>query len=227
MLESVNRRRQRGLSLVEVLVGLAIGLLVVACGALLLAQHLREHRALLIEARLLQDLRTAVDVVARDLRRAGHWADAAAGLPEAALPGRTNPYAALAPAAAASDAASFAFSRDVIENHQLDSHERFGFRLRNRTIEMQIGGGSWQALTDATMLAVTTLRIVPTVQEIELGELCSHAFPVGSTECPARQQLRSLRIEIAGRSVADSGVVRNVQAEVRLRNDALAGACPA
>ena len=77
MLEPVSRRGQRGLSLVELLVGLALGLLVVAGGAALLArQHLREHRALLLEARLMQDLRTAADLVARDLRRAGYWGDA-------------------------------------------------------------------------------------------------------------------------------------------------------
>ena len=112
MLEPVNREAQRGLTLVELLVGLALGLLVVASGTLLLTTHLREHRALLLEARLMQDLRTATDLVARDLRRAGHWGAAAAGVWSPAEAPRANPYAALAPAGAASDAASFAYSRD-------------------------------------------------------------------------------------------------------------------
>ena len=68
----MNTRSQRGFTLVELLVGLALGLLVVAAGVLLLAQQLRATSApLLVEARLMQDLRTAADLVARDLRRAG------------------------------------------------------------------------------------------------------------------------------------------------------------
>ena len=34
------------------------------------------------------------------------------------------------------------------ENGIVDSNERFGFRLRNGAIEMQLGDGNWQALTD-------------------------------------------------------------------------------
>lgn len=222
----LSRGAQRGLTLVEVLVGLALGLLVVAGGMLLLGQHVREHRALLLEARLMQDLRTAADVVARDLRRAGYWGDATAGLPSPALPGRANPYAGLAPAAAASDAASFAYSRDATENHVLDGNERFGFRLRNKAVEMQLGSGNWQALTDATLLAITAFRITPAAQDVDLEGLCHQACPVGSASCPPRQQLRRLRVELSGRSVADAGLTRSVQAEVRVRNDALSGACP-
>jgi prepilin peptidase dependent protein B len=65
------RRHQHGLSIVELMVGLALGLLVVAAALLALTHHLRENRSLLMEARLMQDLRTTSDLIARDLRRAG------------------------------------------------------------------------------------------------------------------------------------------------------------
>jgi prepilin peptidase dependent protein B len=217
---------QRGLSLVELLVGLALGLLVLAAGAMLLTQQLREHRALLLEARLMQDLRTATDLVARDLRRAGHWGDAAAGVGSPTQAPRANPYAALAPAAAASDAASFAYSRDVTENHLLDNNEQFGFRLRNRAIELQLGRNNWQALTDATLLAVTGFSITPTIEEIDLGALCHQPCAAGSATCPPRQQVRSFAVLIAGNSLADASVTRGVQAVVRVRYDAVVGACP-
>jgi type IV pilus assembly protein PilW len=227
MLEPLNREAQRGLTLIELLVGLALGLLVVTSGTLLLTTHLREHRSLLLEARLMQDLRTAADLVARDLRRAGHWSDAAAGVWSPTQAARTNPYAALAPAAAASDAASFAYSRDAVENHVLDGNEQFGFRLRNKAIELQLGSGNWQALTDATLLAITTFTIAPTVQEIDLGALCSQPCPAASATCPPRQQVRSLAVQISGHSLADAAVVRSVQALVRVRYDAIVGACVA
>jgi prepilin peptidase dependent protein B len=227
VLEPLNRGAQRGLTLVELLVGLALGLLVVASATLLLGSHLREHRALLLEARLMQDLRTAADLVARDLRRAGHWGDAAAGVWSPVETARANPYAALAPAAAASDAASYGYSRDASENQLLDGNEQFGLRLRNKAIELQLGSGNWQALTDATLLAITAFTITPTVQEIELGALCSQPCPVASTSCPPRQQVRSLAVQISGRSLADATVARSVQAVVRVRYDTLVGACPA
>ncbi|HRP28880.1 MAG TPA: prepilin-type N-terminal cleavage/methylation domain-containing protein, partial [Burkholderiaceae bacterium] len=146
---------RRGFTLVELLVGLALALLVVAGGGALLTSQIRDHRALVLEARLMQDLRTAADLVARDLRRAGYWGDAGAGVWSADAAPRDNPYAALAPDDAASDAASLRYSRDTAENHVVDGNEQFGFRLRNRAIEIQLGSGNWQALTDATLLAVT------------------------------------------------------------------------
>ena len=139
---------------------------------------------------------------------------------------RANPYAALAPAAAASDVASVAYSRDVAENHVLDSNEQFGFRLRNKAIELQLGRNNWQALTDATLLAVTAFSIAPTVEEIDLGALCSQPCPSGSTTCPLRQQVRSFAVQIGGRSLADASVARSMQAVVRVRYDAIVGACP-
>ena len=208
------------------MVGLALGLLVVASGTMLITTHLREHRSLLLEARLMQDLRTAADLVARDLRRAGHWGDAAAGVWTSTVAARANPYVALTPAAAASDAASFAYSRDAIENDLLDGNEQFGFRLRNKTIEIQLGGGNWQALTDATLIAVTSFTITPTLQEIDLGALCSQPCAAASATCPPRQQVRSFAVQIGGRSLADATVARSVQALVRVRYDALVGACP-
>ncbi len=226
-LAHAGRATHRGLTLVELLVGLALGLLVLAAGATLLTHHLREHRALLLEARLMQDLRTAAELVARDLRRAGHWGDAAAGVWSPVLAARANPYAALAPAAAASDAASFGYSRDAVENHLLDGNEQFGFRLRNKAIELQLGSGNWQALTDATLLAITAFSIAPTLEEIDLGALCSQPCPAESATCPPRQQVRSLAVQISGRSLADATVTRSLQARVRVRYDALVGACPA
>ena len=227
MLEPVKSSTQRGLSLVGLLVGLALGLVILSAGTLLLTQHLREHRALLLEARLMQDLRTASDLIARDLRRAGHWGDAAAGVWSTAQPTRANPYAALAPAASASDSARFGYSRDAVENHLLDSNEQFGFRLRNHAIELQLGSGNWQVLTDSTLLVVTALEITPTLAEIDLGALCAQPCPSASTTCPPRQQVRSLAVRISGHASANESTTRSAQALVRLRNDAVVGACPA
>ncbi len=218
---------QRGLSLVELLVGVAIALFIAATGATLLAGNLRENRNLLLEARLMQDLRTATDVISRDLRRAGYWGAATDGVWTAAAPGvATNPYVALAPSAAASDAVSFRYSRDAVENNLVDSNEQFGFRLRNRVIEMLLGVGNWQALTDAGTLDITEFSVTPAVQQIDLHGYCTQPCPAGSLTCPPRQQVRSLAVVVTGRSTTDASVTRSLHSNVRLRNDAVSGACP-
>lgn len=219
--------RQRGLSLVELMVGLAIGLFIVAMATTLLLHRIREHRALLVESRLTQDLRTAADLVARDLRRAGYWGESTAGLPRSGAAPAANPYTALAPTAAASDAVGFRFSRDASENHTVDGNEQFGFRLRRGTIEMLLGSGNWQALTDSGTMTVTAFSVTPQVDEIALHALCEKACAPGAADCPPKQQLRSFAVEITGRSSADAGVVRGVRSQVRLRNDVIVGACPA
>ena len=221
-------RRSHGLSIVELLVGLALGLLIVAAAARFLADQIRHSRTLLLEGRLLQDLRTAADVITRDLRRAGYWGAAEEGVwtPTAGA-ARPNPYIAVAPATAASDSVGFAYSRDATENDSLDSNEQFGFRLRNGTLQMRLGAANWQALTDVETLSVTEFSVTPEVQQVSLHESCSAACQPGSTTCPPRLQVRSLALRIDGRAVADAAMARTVRSRVRLRNDLVVGACDA
>jgi prepilin peptidase dependent protein B len=220
------RRRAHGMSLVELLVGVAVGMLVTAAATTALVAQVRESRQLLLEARLMQDLRTAADLLGRGLRRAGYWGDATAGLrgTSGAVPA-ANPYVALAPAAAASDAVSFRFSRDAVENNLVDGNEQLGYRLRNGAVEMLMGAGGWQAVTDATTLVVTELTVTPRVQEVDLQPLCARPCPAGSTLCPPRQQVRSVALRIAGRAAHDARVERALDHHVRLRNDVVVGAC--
>jgi type IV pilus assembly protein PilW len=208
----------RGLTLVELLLGLAIGLFVVAAALSLWAGRIREHRVLLLQGRLMQDLRVATEVVTRDLRRAGYWA--------APIATTGNPYAAVAPASAASDAVSFSFSRDATEDHALGAGEQFGFRLRAGVIEMLLGD-RWQALTDAGTVTITTFDIVPHTHEIALLGFCAQPCVPKTPQCMPRQLVRSLAVTISGRAVTERTLVRTVRSQVRLRNDAIVGSCPA
>jgi prepilin peptidase dependent protein B len=219
---------QRGISMVELLVGMAVGLFIAAAGVTLMAGNLRENRALMLESRLMQDLRTASDIITRDLRRAGYWTGAVAAVQTSAdfVPA-ANPYLAIAPSNAAADNVSFAFSRDTTENNSLDSNEQFGFRLRRGVIEMQLGSSNWQALTDANTAVVTQFSVTPTVEEVSLAGHCPRACPPSDADCPPRQQVRSLAVAITAQSTTDASVQRSLHSRVRLRNDAILGSCPA
>lgn len=216
--------KRRGLSLVELLVGLAVGMLVVAAAITLLAAQTREQRGAAAELRLMQELRATADLAARDLRRAGHWGDPAVALWAWSASAPTpNPYAVLA---AASGAAGYAYSRDATENHRLDANEQFGLRLRGGVLELQLGSAGWQALSDPASIQVTRFEIRPRLQEIALLAHCPNPCPPGSS-CDVRLQRHSLALRLAARAVADPGVQRQLEVDVTLRNPALAGSCPA
>ena len=226
---------QRGFSIVELLIAMAIGLFLSAVGTTLLVSQLHESKSLLTEARLMQDLRTAADLISRDLRRAGYWGAAATGVwtrdePPGGAQVVSNPYADFSPGtsistSASTDAVTFSYSRDARENNAVDTNEQFGFRLRRNVIEMQLGSGNWQALTDANTISISAFSVTPSLQEIPLTNLCALACPTGSSYCPPRQLVRSLAVSITGRSTTNATVVRNVRIAVRVRNDALSGSC--
>ena len=187
------RRFQRGLTLVELMVGSALGLIVVAAALLALTHHLRESRSLLLETRLMQDLRTATELVAHNLRRAGPVSE----------------------------------TEDGVRFSHAGAEAEMAYRLRAGVIEMKLGDGHWQAMTDANTLRVASLNITPQVDETVLTGFCARACPEGSeATCPPRQQVRSLAIRVEGRAAHDAAVTRCAHTTVHLRNDALLGACP-
>lgn len=223
---------QGGTSLVELLVGVALGLLLLSGGLGLLHSHLLENRRLIVEARLMTELRAAVDAIARDLRRAGHWANAGAAVrrpddAEVTTP-NANPYGSLWPDDGGQpvDPLSLTYSRDGVENDRVDSTEHFGFRLRGQGIDFQLGQGNWQALTDPATVRITRLSLTPHHRDIELPDACDTACtPQAARACAPRVRVREVDVAVEGRSSLDARVTRAVQTTVRLRNDALMDAC--
>ena len=91
--------RQRGLSIVELMVGIAVGLFVVAAASTLVATQLSDNRRLMLETQVHQDLRAAADIITREVRRSGYWNAAPTQL---AVPGVVqqnilNPFSAVLP----------------------------------------------------------------------------------------------------------------------------------
>jgi type IV pilus assembly protein PilW len=219
-----------GLSLVELMVGITVGLIVVAGASFVAVNQIGDNRRLLLETQVQQDLRAATDQIARDVRRAGYWGAAEAGLWQGDNPAlAVNPYVAVAPAAASAPIAEvgFAYSRDPAgaEDGAVDDDaERFGFKLEDGAIKMLLGG-TWQMLTDTNVLEVTAFAV--TAQPQTVRQTCYRECAGGGTACWPTETVRTLTIDIAGRAVSDPSVERSVREVVRLRNDATAGACPA
>lgn len=206
--------RQAGLSVVELLVGVALGLFVVAAAALMVSSQLADNRRLLVETQLQQDLRSAVDIVTRELRRASYSVNAVGGL---WYEGRTTPvdentFGSLTPVSGNNlSELSFAYRR------RSGDEGPYGFKLETHAIKSMIGG-QWQVLTDTNVMRVTNLDIdlsAPVVYQVACSRLCAD----GTQACWPEVQLRTATIAMTGQAVNDAAVVRTLRTQVRLRND--------
>jgi len=219
----------RGLSIVELMVGIAVGLFIVAGATLVAVNQIGDNRRLSLETQVQQDLRATADLIARDLRRAGYW-----GTPEASVwyeggPAvASNPYTLVSPSTAGTTADQvdyrYAHPTDPEDGTVDDVRETFGFKVEDYTVKSYIGG-SWQALTDPNVLKVTRFDVHLNEETSVLD--CFNACAGGGTACWPRVAVRRFTVEIAGEAVGDAAVKRSVITTVRLRNDATGGACPA
>ena len=216
---------RHGLSIIELLVGITVGLIVVGGAMALFVGNLGGSRQLLSETRLNQDLRAAVDLVTRDMRRAGFWGNAIQGTIAIGTTAVTtqNPYSAMSNASVSEIA--YNFTRDNVENNALDANEQFGLRLSGGALQMQAGDGTWADLTDSKSITMTDFSLTPTSTVLPLGHLCPKICAVGTPNCPT-VTVRKVAILVNGQSVKDATMQRSLRSEVRVRNDRLAGTCP-
>jgi prepilin-type N-terminal cleavage/methylation domain-containing protein len=202
--------RPRGFTLSEVLVGLAVGGLVLAATLWVVGTHAALQRRQQLALQLDQELRAAAELMTRSLRRAGFWWGAA----DAASPS-SNPYAAwsVAPGPDPQGATVLMAHAHPLrpEDGVRTRDEEQGFRLRGGVLETQLGGGNWQALTDPRLLHITRLELTP-----RLAPACTSGLLV-----------RGLDITLQAQAVADASVRRQWSSVLRLRNDLAGPDCPA
>ncbi|MDQ3060286.1 MAG: prepilin-type N-terminal cleavage/methylation domain-containing protein [Pseudomonadota bacterium] len=231
-------RHQRGFSIVELLIGVALGLFILGGALKLFGDYINNNRQLVLETRVNQDMRAAADLIARDLRRAGYWGDSTAGVTGTAL---TSEYAAVSPTGtAATTQITYSYSQGEEDNDLDATTENFGFRLNSGALQY-LQGGSWQTMTDPNTLTVTAFTVTPRQRCVPLQQYCTGASSSScsactlnaTTGCPSAScatcpflNVRSYDIALQGTSTTDSSVVRNLQETVRVRNDQRLGSCP-
>jgi len=227
---------QRGMTLVELMVGLAVGMIVVAGAVVMATSQIGDHKRLVLETQVQQDLRAAADMMLRDIRRAGAWNSASTSVwaPSNTAPA-SNPYAGVqvlakgAVTAAKGDEVVYAYADSKLNNAApavlpLDA-EQHGFRLRNKRLEYRLGG-SYQPLTDPAVLEVKEFAVTLNTQSVPLADYC--LLPCnGLANCPPALQVHDVQITVRGVAAHDTDVDRTVNLRARVRNDeVVTGACP-
>lgn len=210
--------RQHGMSLVELMVGITVGLFVVAAATMLVSTQLADNRKLLIEAQLQQDLRSTADIITRELRRMG-----AVQFPEDLLWAPTAPGAlAHDPQPNPNDAVTLVGTDQIAFRYYRRSGESgpFGFKLEGSvgTIKTQLSAGNWSELTDPRTLNITSLIITP-INEPGIQLPCPKLCADGTPDCWPSLVVRAYQVSITGVAVSDPAVQRTLQTTVRTRND--------
>ena len=221
---SASKRQSRGFSIVEMLVGVAIGLFVLSSAILIFVGNITNSRYVLLQTRIDQDLRSTMDLITRDLRRGAYWVNFLTGTTTSSSSATSNPYSTVTiSGTAAAPEIDFSYANSTDDTNI--TSRTFGFRLNSTTnaMQMNIGSANWQTLTDTNIASVTAFTITPTVTTIDISASCSKTC-TGST-CPS-VTVRTYNIVLSATSKVDSAVSRTLRSQVRVRNEAMAGSCP-
>ena len=188
------RKLQRGVTLVETMIAMLIGLVVIGGAITIYVSTVSSSTATLKSSKLNQELGTLMNVMTNDIRRAGFWGNAAANLTTP----QDNPFSALndttlevmdtmtndaqiaANNAAGGECIVYTYDRD--NNGNVDDPDITGFRLNNGVVQMRQQGDiannpndhdhcnnandTWLDVTDGNLIDVNTLN-----------------FSLGSSEC--------------------------------------------
>ncbi len=206
------RSRQKGLSIVELMVGMTVGLVISGMAGFYLIGLILENRNVVIETRLMQDMRAAMDVVTRDLRRAGYDQSAHLNVNQ----NTANPHLAIT---VTGSGIEYSYSKDAVQT--LAANESYGFKLEGGVLSLKAGDTGYQALTDENFTNISEFTITPTI--VQSPVVC--ASVVAS---PPRINIRQYAIVMVannkGASTKDT-YTRRLETTVKVRNDWPTGSC--
>lgn len=239
--------RQRGLGLVELMVGITVGLIVAAGASMVAVNQINEHRRLMLETQVQQDLRAAADLIQQDLRRAGFrgrpeqgvWSPpvAVGTLAEkTAFTATANHFVEMEKTESDGEVSlTYLFARAGSTGEPVDA-DHFGIRWSKgkEMLYVQIGSpdgvGNWQPITDPESIRITDFNIDIESKPVDLPDFCDKrctpAAAGGATACPTHE-VRRVKFTITAQARHDANVKRTLTNVGRMRADVINGACPA
>ncbi len=218
------RGTQAGLTLVDLLLGMALGLFLCATAGGLMLSQLREHKHLLAETLLQQDLRNAMSLMQLEIRRAGAELEAHELVPEPGIEARAPRAAPLlevlldgAPVPPATPGDGLLLSFDRVEADAGKRRVDRGFRLRQGQLQYLLER-SWQPWNNGNTVRFTHLLV-----RLDRHSLApaACACPDGAAPCIAGLQGQLVDVVLTGQSLLDASAVRSLHSTVHVRNDHL------
>ncbi len=227
MLSNINA--QRGLNLIELMVGLTIGLLILAGVLTVYLSTIQSSSSTLKSIRLNQEINAVMDLMVTDIARAGFWANATNQV--SALESTPNPFMQADTDIQSSDGDQclmFTYDYDLDGVVTQSRDEVRGYKLSGGTIKTVKGGVTtadtsdcssydWESLTDASVSTITELSFV-------VNETCVNTTATATAcgDATAGQILsitREVVVTISASLTSDSSITKTVTDTVKVRND--------
>lgn len=226
----LTEHRNRGFTLIELMVALVLGLVVVGGVMGVFMSTYQANSQNIKSVRLNEELRAVMSLITRDLRRAGTrdlaW--------QPSLLGSTNPFATnlnwvltrYDNTVPTNSCALFAYDTDG--NDAVDNVDRRGYRLRKtgtqQSVEMRrtgtaCNGTGWEKITDEQVMNVLNLNFTTSVESGMSG------VQVRTVIVTLRGATHTRSVNPATLTSADCTnidvVCRQIVEKIRLRNDAV------
>lgn len=232
---------QKGFNLIELMVALTLGLLLLAAVSQIYVNTTGSSHNTLKMARVNQELRAAMDVMVRDIQRAGYYNQATA-TGTGAVAGATNPFMQGANNLAISgNCITYTYDRD--NNTTVDDTEKMAFYLSSGAILMRNSGGAAsnsctpdsEGITDSNRVTITALDFALTTHCINTsvalsGPNVDNCTTITPTAGDVLIKPRQVTITITGKPKEDSSgeMQRTITDTVHLRNHmvCIAGTAP-
>lgn len=201
-----NRRRERGISLIETLIAMALGLLVLTGVLQLMNQLVDGNTATIKVARLEQDARSVMDVIIQDLRRAGSFPEAARDLGDPKRFMQDQPSVALIDDESLQTGKSGSSIRYAYrESDGKLTQGKFSLDAKAGSVQMHTGTASApETITDPAFMNVVTLSFLPAVSVNKSGVL--------------QEAQMAMEVRLVTRLRSDPTVERQLVDRVVLRN---------
>lgn len=229
---AMNRfRRNAGISLIEVMVAMVAGLVVIGAVLSFTVATIRTNGEAVAVTRVNQELRSLMDVMAREIRRAGFNASATAAIGTGAT--STN-HSTIESDTSVAGSHCILFGYDTPDAGGADSDpgtvgdsEWKGFRRTTVSgvgvLQMRTGGA---AMTDCS--GANTWSTISSPRSVDITGL-TYSFDGPAVDCgvatdtgtgnQVNVSVRTLTITINGRLVNDPTVTRSLRERVRIRAD--------
>lgn len=237
MLSNVSPRRQRGLTLIELMIALVVGLIVIGAVITFTVSTIRAYGQNIASTKLTQELRTSMNVMVRELRRAGFDAGSVSRTMTGTSPSNFNTVAVNG------SCVTYQYDRGDVTGATPSGSEMRALRFNSTagTIEMKAGAGTvdcngttgWVPVTDPAVVQVT--RFTPVIYQtrfcMDIGSTTPSSGP--TVYQIATGSVRNLGLCLRARMRNDTTVARQIGNVVRVRAEDLqfvansATACPA
>ncbi len=199
--------RQKGLSIVELMITITLGLLLMAALTAVFSNTLGVNSRSLKLSQLHEEATAVMDLMIGELRRTGYRGDAAELVFDPANASTNFNNTIVVSQFSGEEANScilFSYDEDADGIHD-GAPENFGFRLRDNQIQRRqasagCDGGGWQNVTTTAMVLVNDLDFTLTEQMIDL----------------VNEQRVTVVMEVAMPS--DTAITRTMTSEVVIRN---------